>query len=374
MVDSPGSDENVDDEQYDELEKRRQDKASGRIRPGSKPRRLSSPERSGGQVPPRGRSTLVGGTYYDSYGFGLRSGQSVPAVVVQEEPGGYFVWVRHGERKLPGYLPTQHVLRKGEEIVATYVCVHKGRILLTARFGNSPKSASTEELQYENGPAIEWRFKRFLDIFPVTTHPLSIKKYEPGDSLIETLPEEFYRNEFSGVLKIQSSTLLSRAGLLFLRGRIVGCVHNSRSKPSCEPTEQSIPKAINVLKEEFAEVEQYELSREVAISMAALFLGYPVDRDDEYDAWHYFNYIFAWIQRKQQIACIVIAHASNQILALIHRGELDRSFHIQDQRYIDKSEVMEVLKEHPEADVQASILPPEFSINSKNRYGYPFWL
>src|ERR1700722_18702714 len=69
---------------------------------------------------------------------GYKPGQNVICKVTNSEPGGYAVIIP--KDKLPGFLPTQAILRTGEEILAQFVCVHNNRILLSARFSNTSVS------------------------------------------------------------------------------------------------------------------------------------------------------------------------------------------------------------------------------------------
>jgi hypothetical protein len=50
-------------------------------------------------------------------GNGLTPGQNVICTVISSEPGGYAVTVT-GRPNAPGFLPTQAILRSGEEILA----------------------------------------------------------------------------------------------------------------------------------------------------------------------------------------------------------------------------------------------------------------
>lgn len=379
MDDSPDdANNNVDDEQFDELEKRRQDKANGRSRLGSKPRRLTDPARSGsGQIPPRGRSTAVGGAFDGRYG--LKAGENVWCVIREAEPGGYAVWVKHGVSPLTGYLPTQQRLRKGEEVLATYVCVHKERVLLTARFGGSSYSNGMPASLVVPEDAKESpinAFKRAADIMPVSTDPLSIKRYDVGDhALLETLPAEISANRFTGVLKMQSDNLLQRAAMLFYRGRILGCTHTSKTECESEPTPQSIAKACNLLKAFDVAVEEYALTDEVALPFSALFIGYPVVRADRHTAKEYFDYISSWFKEKKKTACLVITlPPRHYVLAFINSGILGRSFCVEQQRYIDVSEMLEVFDDDLNVKIEASILPPEMTLSAKVRFGYRFSL
>jgi hypothetical protein len=68
-------------------------------------------------------------------GGGFYAGQNLVCKIVKAEPGGYAVIIP--AYNLPGFLPTQALLRTGDEILGQFVCVHNHRILLSARFNNN---------------------------------------------------------------------------------------------------------------------------------------------------------------------------------------------------------------------------------------------
>jgi hypothetical protein len=74
-------------------------------------------------------------------GSGFCPGDNLVCRIVNTEPGGYAVIVKKGD--LPGFLPTQALLRLGADIVATYVCTYNNRILVSARFSGPNTSMHT---------------------------------------------------------------------------------------------------------------------------------------------------------------------------------------------------------------------------------------
>lgn len=65
-------------------------------------------------------------------GGGFFPGQNLACKIIRREPGGYSVSV--GKQRLQGFLPTQTELEIETEVIATYVCHHNGRMLMSARF------------------------------------------------------------------------------------------------------------------------------------------------------------------------------------------------------------------------------------------------
>ncbi len=83
-----------------------------------------------------GGSGRGSGSGSGSSGGGFSPGQDLSCKVIRKEPGGYTVHV--GKDKLQGFLPTQEELEMEIELIATYVCMHNGRLLLSARFSTNP--------------------------------------------------------------------------------------------------------------------------------------------------------------------------------------------------------------------------------------------
>lgn len=87
-----------------------------------------------------------GGTGF-SGGGGYRAGQSLICKISHAEPGGFGVLILKAND--PGFLPTGQNLIPGDEIVAKYVCISNGRILLQPLFKSQP--ACTDKVA-----AVDW--------------------------------------------------------------------------------------------------------------------------------------------------------------------------------------------------------------------------
>ncbi len=428
---------------------------------------------------------------------GYKAGQNVVCKVVKAEPGGYAVTIP--KDNLPGFLPTQAILRTDEEILAQFVCVHNHRILLSARFSNnSPKvqahtsvrweehldeiDQSTEAGAYqelEQYPAEEQpiatpprpdeeMYKNYNSsgiktvpavptvpaaqapaaqesIFaqaPPTAqapHPYASPSAQPivtsdnssGGRLISipaqqsislegqteaeaafgvwaaTTPRKFHLkratdlilppidreslNEFkiedydlewlitdleggmrTGCVKAACESKLSRSAMLLYRGRAVGCIYGCKSMPDTQPTEQSLQNMLSDLEVPDTDVKIYDLPENVTLAMSALFLGYPVQRNDDYDARAYMDYICGWFESKGNTACLAITLPSNSATCLgyVYKGQFCGAFYVEDQQFrTDKDFVYELLKNDPRANVEASILPPEMT-SSAVRFGF----
>ncbi len=455
---------------------------------------------------------------------GYKAGQNVVCKVVKDEPGGYAVIIP--KDNLPGFLPTQALLRTGEEILAQFVCVHNHRILLSARFSNNvSKLAATPNVRWEEhldeidiGQNAEEGFAQSASqdqqsqtitpqqqlaaqqaaaqaapqqqpaqaqgnvIVPPSTrpddgmyknYPSSSVKTRPAEPLPNptppnppaapqggpprsgglngsmpyaanspppqevvpnrlisipsnqaiqleaeaeaeaafgvwaSTPRKFHLkratdlilppidkdslNEFkivdydlewlitdleggmrTGCVKAACESKLSRSAMLLYRGRAVGCIYGCKSMPDTQPTEQSLANMLSDLEVPDTDVKIYDLPENVTLAMSALFLGYPVQRNDDYDARAYMDYICGWFESKGNTACLAITLPSNSATCLgyVYKGQFCGAFYVEDQQFrTDKEFVYELLRNDPRANVEASILPPEMT-SSAVRFGF----
>lgn len=379
---------------------------------------------------------------------GYKAGQNVVCKVTKAEPGGYAVLIP--KDNLPGFLPTQEVLKPGEEVLAQFVCVHNNRILLSARFGskapsgsepqqkvnwedelNPPAQSMPAEYERQNydqagqaqiddsqppqpyissgsapiedvaqsppqtvfvpdkKPALteaerafdvwaphaqprKFHLKRATDLILPPVGNDGLKEFKIADYDLEWLITDLEGGMRTGCVKASSDERRSRSGMLLYKGRAVGCIYSSKEMPETLPTEEALHQTLKDLALPQTTVQIYDLPESIILSMSALFLGYPVQRDDNYDARSYMDYICSWFANKGQSACLAISlpAKSATCLSFIHLGQFCGAFYVEDQRFSqDKEFVYELLRADNEAYVEASILPPEMT-SSAVRFGF----
>lgn len=66
---------------------------------------------------------------------GFKPGQTIVCKILKAEPGGYAVTTQR--EGLPGYMPSNAKRKTGDELLATFVCIDRLRLLLSERFGDS---------------------------------------------------------------------------------------------------------------------------------------------------------------------------------------------------------------------------------------------
>jgi hypothetical protein len=353
---------------------------------------------------------------------GYKAGQNVVCRVGNAEPGGYAVIIP--KDNLPGFLPTPAQLKPGEEILAQFVCVHNNRILLSARFSSSsatkpvqavrwedylseldPNSqagltqpgsgappAFVEEVQMRPGERLgpgqfeeeaafqvwaqtqprKFHLKRAVDLILPPIHAESMNTFKIADYDLEWLITDLEGGMRTCSVKAMSQEVPSRSAMLLYRGRAVGCAYTSMKTPEPPATEQSLQMMLSDLTLPETRVSIYDLPESLTLAMSALFMGYPVKRRDDYEARPYFDYICEWLESKGQTACLIISLPANNsnCFAYVYKGQFAGAFYVADQMFTqDKNFVYRLLRNDAQANIEASILPPELT-SAAVRFGY----
>lgn len=330
---------------------------------------------------------------------GYKAGQNVVCKVVKAEPGGYAVRIPKDD--LPGFLPTEAKLKEGEEVLAQFVCVHNNRVLLSARMhgstlqgspGRMSQSQSSQnwQAQLDGSQALtaqdeqdaafrvwahdrptNFKLRRAIDLILPAITSEDITNLRIGDEDLEWLITTLEGGMRTGCVKAFCEPRKSRSAVLLFRGRAVGCIYGSKTLPEPQPTEPSLQMMLGDLREPETNVVIYDLPEEVTLAMSALFLGYPVDRNDEYDARSYIEYIGSWLNKREQTACLAISlTGGGTCLAFVHKGKFCGSFYVEDQKFsADAKLVFDLIGNDPQAQVSASILPPEMT-SASVRFGF----
>jgi len=218
----------------------------------------------------------------------------------------------------------------------------------------------------------KFHLKRATDLILPPLQVESENKFKIADYDLEWLITDLEGGMRTGCVKAASEERLSRSAMLLYRGRAVGCIYGCKSMPETQPTEQSLQLMLSDLELPDTSVRMYDLPESVTLAMSALFLGYPVQRNDEYDAMSYMDYICNWFESKSNTACLAITlnSSSATCLGFIHKGQFCGAFYVEDQKYTtDVGFVHDLLRNDPKAGIEASILPPEMT-SSAVRFGF----
>lgn len=223
------------------------------------------------------------------------------------------------------------------------------------------ESASTQE---EEGEQRQFQFKRATDLFPPPLETDSFLQIKMNNYESEWLVSDLESGQRTGCVRLNNEKEESRGAILVYRGRVVGCVFNSVESPETQSTKESLALFVPALKQADTVVTLYDLPESLVLAKCSLFLGYPVQREDDYNSLDYYRYIMDWFKKEGGTGCMAVALSGGRgaVLGYVHQAELIGSFSVDEQIYSTEKEIFEALLEHDSGCRMAiSILPPEFA-------------
>ncbi|MDZ4832185.1 MAG: hypothetical protein SGJ27_00135 [Candidatus Melainabacteria bacterium] len=227
--------------------------------------------------------------------------------------------------------------------------------------------------RYADGvPTRRFQLRRAIDLIMPPIDADSLRTMRIGDYDVEWLITQLEGGMQTGCVKAACESRLSRAAMLLYRGRAVGCIYGCKSDPTTKPTEESLQAMLSDLESPDTVVTIYDLPEEITLAMSSLFLGYPVERHDDYSAKEYLDYICNWLGQKNGTATLAISLTEDRgtCLGYIYKGEFSGAFYVEDQAYrADRAFVDEMLGNDPRAALEVSILPPEMHASAV-RFGF----
>ncbi len=239
--------------------------------------------------------------------------------------------------------------------------------------GQQPSPEEQAFKVYANSvPPKTYQLRRAIDLIMPPVDQDSLKSLRIGDYDIEWLITDLEGGMRTGCVKATCESRLSRAAMLLYRGRAVGCIYGCRADPDTKPTEESLNLMLNDLESPDTLVTLYDLPEDITLAMSALFLGYPVKREDNYSALDYMRYICDWFEKEKGTATLAISMSGGRGMCLgyIFKGEFRGSFYVEDQAFHpDRSYIEQILQNDPEATLGVSILPPQMT-SSAVRFGF----
>jgi len=193
-----------------------------------------------------------------------------------------------------------------------------------------------------------------------------------GDFDVDWLLMQLSGGEHTGCVKCATESRLSHSSMLLWHGRVVGCIYVSEQEPAVKSTEDALNSMLVDLRAPDTVTTVYELPEELTLAMSALFLGYPIERYDDYNSKEYLDYICNWLSQKSGTATLVISLSNGRghCLVYIFNGKFAGVFHVQAQAYhSERAYIDEVLETDLEAALDVSILPPQAYTNAA-RFGF----
>jgi len=224
-------------------------------------------------------------------------------------------------------------------------------------------------------PTKRFRLRRAIDLVmpPVDQESLeSLKSFKIADYDMEWLITDLEGGMRTGCIKATSEQKLSRSAALLYKGRAVGCIYGCKANPEAKPTEESLSAMLSDLEAPDAVVTLYDLPEDAALSMSALFLGYPVDNNPEMTSREYCDFVMKWFGEHNSTAClaVTVAQTKSTYLVFVHKGKFGGAFFVEEQQFTrDPASIISMFNQHPDAKIEASVLSAD-TLNSGMRFGY----
>jgi len=218
----------------------------------------------------------------------------------------------------------------------------------------------------------DFHLKRATDLVPPAFDEESQATFTSEEQDIEWLITDIEGGMRTGCVKAISQSAMSRSAALLYKGRAVGCIYGRKQQSENYGTEQSLQIMLQDLEKPDTAIQLYDLPESIVLPMSALFLGYPVPREENVDARTYMDYMCNWFESKSQTACLAITFPSRSATSLcfIHEGKFCGAFYVEEQKFSeDKEFVYSLMQSDPQASVEANILPPEMT-SSAVRFGF----
>jgi len=226
------------------------------------------------------------------------------------------------------------------------------------------RERESSEQKIEETEQSQFQFRRAIDLFPPPLDADSFKQIKIRDYEAEWLVSDLESGQRTGCVLINNEIEMSRGAILVYRGRVVGCMLVSRESPNTLPTKESLALFVPELYKADTVVTLYDLPENLVLAKCSLFLGYPVQRTDDYNSLDYYRYILDWFKKEGGTACLGVSLSGGRgmVLGYIHQAELIGSFSVDEQIYSSEKEIFEALLEHDsDCKMEISILPPEFA-------------
>lgn len=207
-----------------------------------------------------------------------------------------------------------------------------------------------------------------------TEKRVSIHDYDP-----QWLISDIESGRRTGCLKASNDNEKQRGMILLNAGRVVGCIYSSVIPVPTVGLEDELKLFLRLLKNSDTRVALYDLPSEIVISISSLFLGYPIQRDDDYTSQEYFDYLVGWLSSEKSISTVGISDPDSQGMLLVYffDGDFIGSYCVEDTKFnSDRQYIEEVLAKAPNSLLQISLLPisgalpeSEFGVSMSDFWG-----
>lgn len=218
----------------------------------------------------------------------------------------------------------------------------------------------TEKLLYKR--AVDW-------LLPSPTNE-SPKSFETQSASLDWLISEYARDRYTGVLRSSDNQNKRRAALLFFRGRVVGCIRNSKSKPSVPPVQEALKQALADMRVTGVSIESYTLPEPNILALSCFYFGVAVKTPEGTEKGQAFIKLVEQIQRGKLTASIVQKVQGCSVLTAFCEGAHVCSFvPSEKQTLTDIEMVKKTVTQYGSDALQAMALPPDIVASKYEGFG-----
>lgn len=206
--------------------------------------------------------------------------------------------------------------------------------------------------------------RRATDLIMPPFDEEKIKTMRIGDYDVQWLIGDLEAGSKTGCLRASCESRLSRAAMLLYKGRSVGCIYGRKSDPIPKPTEISITLMLDDLESPDTVISVYDLPEQVVVCMSAMFLGTPLERNDNLTTREYMDYICEQLSADKASAALAFSFSArlNTCIGFVFEGEYIGAFSVDDQKFLQTKDHMHMLLDgDKDATLDVSVLPMELA-------------
>lgn len=222
------------------------------------------------------------------------------------------------------------------------------------------------------------QLRRSADLFVAPRSAQDVRFFNMRETGMDALLRETEQAEFTGVVKVSNSQLRTRGGILLLRGRAVGALRNRGrdeegafgplSRPPL-PTEESLNSLGSDLRHESTLVMMYPSEEELVVPFSALFVGWPVTREDNLATMNFQKYIRQWLEQKEVTAVLAFSVEGAASFSFVRQGEFVGFYETKYAWFHQSSDDADsIISSYPVSGCEVSILPPP--VESDPEFGF----
>ncbi len=238
-----------------------------------------------------------------------------------------------------------------------------------------PDGSFEKEFGYVKRNCLEPRheMRRATDLIVPAENSNAVNYLEIRAIGVKSLVNEIENGKVTGGLKVSNRALKQRGFLLLRQGRVYGVLYGSKTDPTPKPSADAIYDVVAQMNNAQSSAMMFSLDERIVAPLASLFVGFPVERHDDYSAVDYLEYIRNWLNEKSGTATLAVSTSGRYpatTLAFIDKGEFIGYYNPDDVAFkTDIESFRELLKTAPKAVLEVSILPPEF-YTSNYEFGF----